>query len=283
VSHLPLDGQGEREPDGRGVEQRWYDLVHGVPRVARLDRRQRLVVVAERVHVEQPRGREQQREHVGQGHGHEHHVGGRSHVPLGQHDHDQSVGHDGHQQQERHDEPVHGPGVPDRHLGGHVQIATVVGLVAALRRSVEVEQARQVRGHHCRIVFLVHRISSAPPPMTYLTVVLLPVHHAPLPPDTSPAPLRPDGRCGCGVCDGRRRHRGIYRGSGYRGGDPTPAVVEVLVASVQVTAVSSPAAVLARRRQRRRRSTSRDLLRGVRVDKNHVRRVGVRVESRKSS
>lgn len=162
MSHLPLDGQCEREPYGRGVEQRWYDLIHGVPCVARLDRRQRLVVVAKRVHVEQPRGREQQREHVGQGHGHEHHVGGRSHVTLGQHDHDQRIGHDGHQQQERHDEPVHGSGVLDRHLGGHVQIATVVGLVAALRRSVEIEQARQVSGHHGRKVFLFHWIVRAP-------------------------------------------------------------------------------------------------------------------------
>jgi len=155
--HLPLNGQGEREPDGSGVEHGGYDLVHGVPRVARLDRRQRLVVVAQRVHVEQPRGREQQREHVGQGHGHEHHVGGRAHVPLGQHDHDQRVGHDGDQQQERHDVPVHGPGVLDRHLGGNVQVAADVRLVVAVRRAVEVEQARQVRGHHGRVVFLVHR------------------------------------------------------------------------------------------------------------------------------
>jgi len=120
--------------------------------------------------------------------------------------------------------------------------------------------------------------------MTYLTVLPLPVPRAPLPPGTAPAPLRPDGRYGCGVCgDRRRRHRGIYHGSGYRGGNTTPSGKEVLVASVQVTAMSSPAAVLARRRHRRRRSTSRDLLRGVRVEKNRVRRAGVRVESRKSS
>jgi len=119
--------------------------------------------------------------------------------------------------------------------------------------------------------------------MTYLTVLLLPVSRAPLPSNTSPAPLRPDGRYGCGVCGGRRRHRGIYRGFGYRDGNPTPSVEEVKVASVQVTTVSSPAVVLARRGQRRRRSTSRDLLRELRVEKNHVRRVGVWVESRKSS
>lgn len=97
--YVPLDGQCEREPYGRGVEHGGYDLVHGVPCVARLDGRQRFVVVAQRVHVEQPRGWEQQGEHVGQGHGHEHHVCGRAHVPLGQDDHDERVGDDGDQQQ----------------------------------------------------------------------------------------------------------------------------------------------------------------------------------------
>lgn len=148
------------------MEQRGYDLVHGVPRVARLDRRQRLVVVAQRVHVEQPRGREQQREHVGQGHGHEHDVGGRAHVPFGQHDHDQRVGHDGDQQQERHDEPVHGPRVLDRHLVRHVQVTAGRGAVAAVavrrrrrrfgRGTVEVAQhtAVVVRGHDRGIVLV---------------------------------------------------------------------------------------------------------------------------------
>jgi len=157
--HLPLHGQGEREPDGRGMEHGGYDLVHGVPRVARLDRRQRLVVVAQRVHVEQPRGREQEREHVGQRHGHEHHVGGRAHVPLGQHHHDQRVGHDGDQQQERHDEPVHGPRVLHRHLVRHVQVTADgrvrVGAASAVRRDrgpVQVDQPVVVRGHHRGVV-----------------------------------------------------------------------------------------------------------------------------------
>lgn len=131
---IPLYGQGEREPYGRGVEQRGYDLVHGVPRVTRFDRRQRLVMVAQRVHVEQPRGREQEREHVGQGHGHEHHVGGRAHVPFGQHDHDERVGHDGDEQQHRHDVAVHGPRVLHRHLLGDVQVT--VRPVAPVRQVV---------------------------------------------------------------------------------------------------------------------------------------------------
>jgi len=210
VSHLPLDGQGEREPNGCGVEQRWYDFIHGVPRVARLDRRQRFVVVAQRVHVEQPRGREQQREHVRQCHGHEHHVGGRAHVPFGQHDNDQRVGNDGHQQQQWHDEPVHGPGVLDRHLSGHVQIADTVGLVAAIRRFVEFGQVRQVRRHHRRIVFLVHRNVRAPADALSdcSDCFRSTAHHF------CPILLRPDGRYGCGVGGGRRRHRGIYHGSG---------------------------------------------------------------------
>jgi len=167
-------------------------------------------------------------------------------VPLGQHDHDQRISHDGHQQQERHDKPVHGPGVPDRHLGGHVQIATAVGLVATLRRSVQIEQARQVSWHHGRIVFLFHQIVRAS------TDDLFDCSPASgLPRTTSanitPASLRPDGRYGCGVCGGRHRHRDIYRGSGNCGGNPTPSGGEVLVASVQVTTMSSPAAVLARR------------------------------------
>lgn len=59
--------------------------------------------------------------------------------------------------------------------------------------------------------------------MTYSTVLLLPVPRAPLPSDTTPTPLRPDGRYGCGVCGDRRRHRGIYRGSGNRGSNLTPS------------------------------------------------------------
>lgn len=123
---LPLDGQCKREPDGRGVEHRRYDFVHGVPRVTRLDRRQRFVMVAQRVHVEQPRSRKKQREHVGQGHGHEHHVGGRAHVSFGQDDYDERVGHYGDQQQKRHDEPVQWPGVLHRHLVGDVQVAAFI-------------------------------------------------------------------------------------------------------------------------------------------------------------
>lgn len=160
AAHLPLDGQGEGEPDGRGVEHGGYDLVHGVPRVARLNRRQRLVVVAQRVHVEQPRGREQEREHVGQRHGHEHHVGGRAHVPLGQHHHDQRVGHDSDQQQKRHDEPVHGPRVLHRHLVRHIQVTAdghvYTVAVFAVRRDrggIQVDQPMVVRGHHRGVVF----------------------------------------------------------------------------------------------------------------------------------
>jgi len=78
-------------------------------------------------------------------------------VPLGQHDHDQRIGHDGYKQQERHDKSVHGSRVPDRHFCGHVQVTSAVGVVSAVLRTVEIEQAGQVSGHHGRVVFLVHR------------------------------------------------------------------------------------------------------------------------------
>jgi hypothetical protein len=94
-----------------------------LPGVAGGGRRQRFVVVAEGVHVEEPGRREEQGEHVRQGHGHQHCVGGRAHVPLGQHHHDQRVGDHGHHQQKGHHVAVERLRVPDRQLIGHVQIA----------------------------------------------------------------------------------------------------------------------------------------------------------------
>lgn len=178
-----MDGQGESEPDGRGVEHRGYDLVHGVPRVTGLDRGQWFVMVAQRVHVEQPRCREQQREHIGQGHGHEYHVGGRAHVPLGQDDHDERVGHDGHQQKERHDEPVHWPGVLNRHLVRHVQVTDVGAVFVQYqtaihdgRRTVEVKHIVVIRRYYRGIVSKIHFGRSSPFPessSSHTTFVLL--------------------------------------------------------------------------------------------------------------
>lgn len=211
-----MDGQGEREPDGRGVEHRGYDLVHGVPRVTGLDRGQRLVVVAQRVHVEQPRGREQQREHVGQGHGHEHHVGGRAHVPLGQHDDDERVGHDGDQQQERHDEPVHGPRVLDWHLVRHVQVAALGSVhddaVHEDRGPVVAVHAHRVirRGHHHHgrgIVLRVHRrlttvsrTRAATPPRDYHSAPLVMVDAVTV---RGSVGMAVDGGCGRATSDDR--------------------------------------------------------------------------------
>ena len=118
----PLHGQCEGEPDGRCVEHGGDDFVHDVPSVAGAYRREWLVVVAERIHVEEPRRREEQGEHVGEGHGHEHGVGGSAHVPLGQHHHDQCVGDDGDHQQEGHHIAVHGLCVADGQLARHIQV-----------------------------------------------------------------------------------------------------------------------------------------------------------------
>lgn len=84
------------------MEESRDDLVHEGPGVAGAHRSQRLVVVAERVHVEVPWGREQEGEHVGQRHRHEHGVGGGVHVSFAEHYDDQSVGDYRDKQQERH-------------------------------------------------------------------------------------------------------------------------------------------------------------------------------------
>ena len=121
----PLHGECKGEPDGRCVEHGRDDFVHDVPSVAGAYRREWLVVVAERIHVEEPWGREEQREHVGEGHGHEHGVGGSAHVPFGQHHHDQCVGDDGDHQQEGHHIAVHGLCVADGQLARHIQVHNV--------------------------------------------------------------------------------------------------------------------------------------------------------------
>lgn len=84
------------------MEEGWDDLVHEGPGVAGAHRSQRLVVVAERVHVEVPGGGEEECEHVGQRHRHEHSVGGGVHVSLAEHHDDQGVGDYRDEQQERH-------------------------------------------------------------------------------------------------------------------------------------------------------------------------------------
>ena len=49
-----LHGQCKGDPDGRCVEHGGDDFVHDVPSVAGTHRREWLVVVAERIHVEEP-------------------------------------------------------------------------------------------------------------------------------------------------------------------------------------------------------------------------------------
>ena len=77
-------------------------------------------MIAERVQVEEPRSREQERQHVGQSHGHEHRVGRCPHVTFGQDQDDQRVGHDGDDQQEGHDVAVKRKGVADVQVGRNV-------------------------------------------------------------------------------------------------------------------------------------------------------------------
>jgi len=67
---VALDGQGKGQPDGCRVEVLRYDLVHDAVGVAGGQMLQRFAIVAERVEVAEPRRREDQRQHIGQGHGH---------------------------------------------------------------------------------------------------------------------------------------------------------------------------------------------------------------------
>lgn len=92
-----------------------------MPGVAQADGPEGLVVVPEGVHVDKPRRRHQQREDVAQGHRHQHHVGGRAHVPPAQHHHDQGVEDHSHDEQEGHGVSEERDGVPDGHFVGDVQ------------------------------------------------------------------------------------------------------------------------------------------------------------------
>ncbi len=118
--NVALDGQPQSEPNGCRVEESRNHFVHDVIGVAGGYRCQWLVVIAERVQVEEPRSREQERQHVGQSHGHEHRVGRCPHVTLGQDQDDQGVGHDGDDQQEGHDVAVKRKGVADVQVGRYV-------------------------------------------------------------------------------------------------------------------------------------------------------------------
>lgn len=122
AGHLPLHSERQSEPDGRSVEQGGDHLIHDVPGVARRHRRQRLVVVPKRVHVEEPRGGKQKREHVAQSHRHEDGIGGRPHVTLGEDDHNQGVGDDCDEEEKGHDVAVHGLCIADGKLRGNVEV-----------------------------------------------------------------------------------------------------------------------------------------------------------------
>lgn len=124
--NLPLSGQQQGEPDGVGVEERGQRLVHDVEHVAQRHGVDGLAVVAERVEVKVPRRGQQQRQQVGDGHRQQHEVGGRAHVLLGEHPHDQQIGDQREHQQE-------GKDAPEQH---HAQ---VVGHVAA-----DVQQKRNL-------------------------------------------------------------------------------------------------------------------------------------------
>lgn len=97
-------------------------LVHHSPSIASSDREQGLVMVAEGVHVEQPRCRNQEGEEVAKCHRHEDNVGGRPHVALAQHDHDQGVGQQRDEEQKGHDVAVHEDGVGDGQLARYVHV-----------------------------------------------------------------------------------------------------------------------------------------------------------------
>lgn len=81
-------------------------LIHVVPSLARPHRAQWFVVVAECVHVKQPRCGEQHREHVAERHRHQDDVGGGPHVASWQHHHDQRVGDSGGREEEGRDVPA---------------------------------------------------------------------------------------------------------------------------------------------------------------------------------
>lgn len=105
------------------MEESGYDFVHDAPGVAGTTYgAQGLVVVAEGVHVEEPRSGEEESEHVRQSHRHEDCVGRRPHVPLGQDHHDEGVGDDGDEEEKRHDVAVHGLGELDRNFIRYVQV-----------------------------------------------------------------------------------------------------------------------------------------------------------------
>ena len=108
-------------------------------------------MVAERVEVEEPGGREEERQHVAQGHGHQNEIGRRPHVLLWQDEDDQRIGDDGHDHQERHYVTVEGQGVAD------VQIRRDVHVARRVQRGAPVEtSARSGSFDRCivRIIFV---------------------------------------------------------------------------------------------------------------------------------
>lgn len=79
---LPLPSQEQSKPYARSVEKRRNHFIHDPPGITRGERSQRSPMVAEGVHVEEPRRRNQKCEHVTQCHRHQHRVRWRAHVPL---------------------------------------------------------------------------------------------------------------------------------------------------------------------------------------------------------
>ena len=57
--NVALDGECEREPDGRRVEQGRNERLHEVVTVAGFDRFERFHIITEGVQVEEPRSREE--------------------------------------------------------------------------------------------------------------------------------------------------------------------------------------------------------------------------------
>ncbi len=119
---VALDGQCQRQPNGSRVEECRYDFFHVMICVAGEERSQWPVVVAESVEVKEPRSREEERQHIAEGHSHEDEVGRRPHVLLGQDEDDERVDDDGDEDQDGHDASVQGQSVADVQIGRYVQV-----------------------------------------------------------------------------------------------------------------------------------------------------------------
>lgn len=98
-------------------------------------------MVAEGVHVEQPRCRKQEREEVAECHRHEDHVGWCPHVAFAEDHHDQCVGQHGDEEQEGHDVAVHQKSVGDGQFASYVhEVDGVAGEVVGKHLSKKRER-----------------------------------------------------------------------------------------------------------------------------------------------